>query len=181
MGHPGRRGSGGGARSSWTPLRMAPHFRCRRETSCRTEGRATSASIPPAPDGEYGRLMTQERERSPTATVGIFKGGLAEQPEATIRLHTAVRLLYKTLRRALSDYLVQRGSNVTGERLRFDSCTRAKMTQEQPGKVEAIVNQNITQDWPMVVVETTPDEAFANGSLKPRGQVWQDRHGVRSR
>ena len=116
--------------------------------------------------------MAQQRERSRTAAAGMFKGGLADQSEATTRLHTATHLLYKALRLVLGDHVVQRGSNITAERLRFDFSHSAKMTPDEIAQVEAIVNENIVRDWPMVVSEMTPEQAFANGALGAFGDKY---------
>ncbi len=121
----------------------------------------------------YDQLMAEQRERSRTAAAGMFKGGLADQSEATTRLHTATHLLYKALRLVLGDHVVQRGSNITPERLRFDFSHPAKMTPEQVAEVERIVNQNIARDWPMNISQMSPDEAFAAGALGAFG----DRYG----
>jgi len=102
----------------------------------------------------------------------MFKGGLADQSEVTTRLHTATQLLHQALRLVLGDHVVQRGSNITTERLRFDFSHPTKVTPEEIGKVEAIVNENIGRDWPMVVAEMTPDAAFANGALGAFGDKY---------
>jgi alanyl-tRNA synthetase len=120
----------------------------------------------------YERLMAQQRERSRTAAAGLFKGGLADQTEATTKLHTATHLLYKALRLVLGDHVVQRGSNITAERLRFDFSHPAKVTPEQIAQVETIVNENIDRDWPMVVSEMTPQMAFASGALGAFGDKY---------
>jgi len=61
--------------------------------------------------------------------------------EETTKLHTATHLLYKALRLVLGDHVIQRGSNVTAERLRFDFSHPAKVTDEQLVEVERIVNE----------------------------------------
>ena len=136
---------------------------------------AQSAHIPVHPDwaADFDRLMAEQRARSRTAAAGMFKGGLADHSAATTQLHTATHLLYKALRLVLGDHVVQRGSNITPERLRFDFSHPAKMTPEEIARVEAIVNDAIAADWPMRVSEKTPDEAFAQGALGAFG----DRYG----
>jgi alanyl-tRNA synthetase len=136
------------------------------------EAAVTGVAIDPGWQVGYERLMAQQRERSKTAAAGMFKGGLADQSEATTRLHTATHLLYKALRLVLGDHVVQRGSNITAERLRFDFSHPAKMAPEEIARVEAIVNENIARDWPMVVSDTTPERAFASGALGAFGDKY---------
>lgn len=137
------------------------------------EAGASGIAVDPQWQQSFQRLMDEQRERSRTAAAGMFKGGLADQSAATTRLHTATHLLYKALRIVLGDHVVQRGSNITPERLRFDFSHPAKMTPEELEKVEQIVNDAIAQDWPMRVTEMTPEEAFGAGALGAFG----DRYG----
>jgi alanyl-tRNA synthetase len=116
--------------------------------------------------------MTEQRERSRTASQGTFKGGLADQSEATTRLHTATHLLYKALRTVLGDHVIQRGSNITAERLRFDFSHPAKVTPEEQAEIERIVNENIARDWPMGYRELSPEQAFAEGALGAFGDKY---------
>ena len=109
--------------------------------------------------------MQAQRERSRTASAGTFKGGLADQSAETTKLHTATHLLYKALRLVLGEHVMQRGSNVTAERLRFDFSHPQKMTPEQVAEVEALVNSAIERDLPMTFTEMSPDDAFAVGAL----------------
>jgi alanyl-tRNA synthetase len=102
----------------------------------------------------------------------MFKGGLADQSEATTKLHTATHLLYKALRLVLGDHVVQRGSNVTADRLRFDFSHPAKMTPEERDQVQTIVNEAIETDWPMSFRELPVDEAFAEGALGAFGDKY---------
>ncbi len=136
---------------------------------------AASAGTPvdPAWRPRYEVLMTEQRQRSKSAAKGLFRGGLADESERTTKLHTATHLLYKALRLVLGDHVVQRGSNVTAERLRFDFSHPAKMTPEEREEVEKIVNQAIDRDWPMSYRELPTEEAFAEGALGAFG----DRYG----
>ncbi len=98
---------------------------------------------------DFDRLMTEQKERSRTATTGQFKGGLADHSEQSTKYHTATHLMYKALRNVLGEHVIQRGSNITPERLRFDFSHPDKMTPEQITEVEKIVNEQIVKDWPM--------------------------------
>jgi alanyl-tRNA synthetase len=120
----------------------------------------------------YDELMAAQRERSRTSAQGLFKGGLADQSAATTELHTATHLLYQALRQVLGDHVVQRGSNVTSERLRFDFSHPTKMAPSELEQVERIVNEAIRRDWPMGFREMAPAQAFAEGALGAFGDKY---------
>ena len=98
----------------------------------------------------FDKEMSEQRERSQTAGKGVFKGGLADNSTETTRLHTAHHLLLRALKDVLGDHVVQRGSNITAERLRIDFNQPEKVTREQLDQVEKIVNQKITEDLPVI-------------------------------
>lgn len=120
----------------------------------------------------YQEQLAKQRERSRTAAKGMFKGGLAEHSEITTKYHTATHMLYRALRLVLGDHLMQRGSNITNERLRFDFSHPAKMTPEEIAKVEEIVNENIAKDWPVSWREVNTKEALAAGVLGAFGDKY---------
>ena len=95
---------------------------------------------------EFDLLMKQQRERSQTAAKGIFKGGLGGHTDQHKKYHTATHLMYQALRDVLGDHVVQNGSNITEERLRFDFTHSQKVTPEQVKQVEDIVNEQISKD-----------------------------------
>jgi alanyl-tRNA synthetase len=95
---------------------------------------------------EFERLMAEQRERSKTASKGVFKGGLGGQTMQHKKYHTATHLTYQALREVLGDHVIQRGSNITEERLRFDFSHPQKVTPEELKQVEDIVNEQIDKD-----------------------------------
>ncbi len=95
---------------------------------------------------EFDAKMAEQRARSQTAAKGVFKGGLGGQTEQHKKYHTATHLMYQALRQVLGDHVVQHGSNITEERLRFDFSHPDKMTLEQIKAVEDIVNEQIDKD-----------------------------------
>lgn len=98
----------------------------------------------------FGAKMEQHRNESRAGAEQKFKGGLADQAEATVRLHTTHHILLKALQMVLGDHVHQRGSNITGERLRIDFSHDSKMTDEEKTEVERIVNETIKQHLPMI-------------------------------
>ncbi len=123
---------------------------------------------------DFEAKMTEQRERSQTASKGTFKGGLGGQTLQHKKYHTATHLMYQALRDVLGDHVIQRGSNITEERLRFDFSHPEKVTAEQIKQVEDIVNEQIAKDL-KVTWEEHPTEK-ATGELHALGQ-FGDRYG----
>jgi alanyl-tRNA synthetase len=123
---------------------------------------------------EFDALMKEQRERSQTASKGTFKGGLGGQTLQHKKYHTATHLMYQALRDVLGDHVIQRGSNITEERLRFDFSHPEKVTQEQLDEVEKIVNEQISKDLKVSWAEYPTEEA--RGPLGALGQ-FGDRYG----
>jgi len=123
---------------------------------------------------EFARLMDEQRQRSQTAGKGVFKGGLADHSEIVTKYHTATHLMYKALRNVLGDHVIQRGSNITAERLRFDFSHPDKMTTEEIKAVEDMVNEQIAKDWPMTWREENTKQALASGVMGAFGDRYGD-------
>lgn len=123
---------------------------------------------------EFVALMKEQRERSQTASKGTFKGGLGGQQMIHKKYHTATHLMYQALRDVLGDHVVQNGSNITEDRLRFDFSHPEKVTREQLNEVENIVNEQISKDLNVSWAEYPTAEA--TGPLGALGQ-FGDRYG----
>ncbi len=122
----------------------------------------------------YEKAFREHQEKSKAGAEQKFKGGLADGGEATARLHSATHLLGYALRKVLcDDGIVQRGSNITPERLRFDFNFPRPLTDEEIAAVEREVNAEIAAAAPVVCEEMTVDEARASGAMG----VFGDRYG----
>ena len=122
----------------------------------------------------FDKAMAAQRERSQTASKGTFKGGLGGHTQQHKKYHTATHLMYQALRDVLGQHVVQNGSNITEERLRFDFSHPQKVTPEQIKKVEDIVNDQIDKDL-VVSWKEYPTQI----AIKEKGALGQfgDRYG----
>lgn len=121
---------------------------------------------------EFAQALAEQRERSKTASKGMFKGGLSDTSDQTVKYHTACHLLLAALQEEIDPHIAQKGSNLTPERLRFDFSINRKLTPEEIKRVEDKVNQWITADLPVVYAEYDKNYAFdqlrAQGSFRDR-------------
>ncbi len=102
-----------------------------------------------------------------------FKGGLADDGEMSKKYHTATHLLHVALKKVLGDHVQQKGSNINGERMRFDFSHGEKMTDEQKKEVEKIVNTAIEEDYHISCEEMSVEEAKKMGAIG----LFEDRYG----
>jgi alanyl-tRNA synthetase len=94
-----------------------------------------------------------------------FGSGLADTSEQTIKLHTTTHLLNEALRRVLKKRdIIQKGSNITAKRLRFDFNFDRKLTKKEIKDVEDLVNKQIKKALPVKRIETTLEEAKKMGA-----------------
>ncbi|MGI6707155.1 MAG: alanine--tRNA ligase [Clostridia bacterium] len=113
----------------------------------------------------FEKAFRKHQEVSQAGASQRFKGGLADHTEETTKLHTATHLLHEALRRVLGEEVVQRGSNITAERLRFDFSFSRKMTKEEIQQVEALINEAIQRKMDVKVEEMPLEKAKETGAL----------------
>ncbi len=113
----------------------------------------------------FNKKRIAHQELSRTASAGMFKGGLADVSEATVKYHTAAHLMLAALRQVLGGSVAQKGSNITPERLRFDLAYGQKMTAEEIKRVEDLVNEKIKQDLLVKMEEMPLEKAKATGAV----------------
>lgn len=114
----------------------------------------------------FNLAFKEHQQKSQAGAEQKFKGGLADNTEATARLHTATHLLHKALKIVLNNENVnQKGSNITAERLRFDFTFDRPMTTDEIKKVEDMVNEQIKKNVDIICQEMSVEEAKENGAL----------------
>ncbi len=91
----------------------------------------------------FKKIMEEHREKSRSGAEQKFKGGLADSSEKVVQYHTATHLMLAGLRKELGDHVHQAGSNITGERLRYDFTHPEKVSSETLRAVEKYVNDAI--------------------------------------
>lgn len=114
---------------------------------------------------EYKKELEKHQTLSRTASVGMFKSGLADSSEKVKQLHTATHLLHQALRNVLGENVQQMGSNITSERLRFDFSYFQKLSNEEIQKVEDLINQKIKEDLVVEEKEMKYEEALKIDAL----------------
>ena len=113
---------------------------------------------------EFDEECKLHQELSRTAAEGKFKSGLADNSEATTKLHTASHLLLAAIRKIFQDDSIhQKGSNITPERLRFDFNFPRKLTDEELKSIEDEVNKNIRKGCEVIREEMSLEEAKKKG------------------
>ncbi len=112
---------------------------------------------------EEARLEHQEESR--TLSAGKFKSGLADHSEVITRYHTATHLLHQSLRQVLGNHVQQSGSNITGDRMRFDFTHTDKLTDDQIKQVNDLVNQQINKKMEVTVKSMPFTDAQKSGAL----------------
>jgi len=90
------------------------------------------------------------------------------------RAHSATHLLHAALRRHLGSHVVQKGSLVAPDRLRFDFAHTRQVTPEELAAVEDEVNAMVRQNGEVLVRIMGLEEALAKGAMALFGEKYGD-------
>jgi len=123
-------------------------------------------------ENDFKKLEELHREKSRVGATKKFTGGLADQSTKTTRLHTAHHLLLASLQKHLGNHVKQKGSNITGERLRIDVSHDKAITKEELLEVEKTVNDYIKKGLTVRKVVMPKAKALQIGAEMEFGQKY---------
>ncbi|MFW5703001.1 MAG: alanine--tRNA ligase-related protein [Candidatus Dojkabacteria bacterium] len=127
---------------------------------------------------QFEMATEEHRKQSRSGAEQKFKGGLADSAKETIALHTAHHLLLAALQQVLGKHVKQKGSNITGERLRIDVSHPEKITEEERASVEKIVNNWIDSGFEVAKLNLPKTKAESLGAEMEFGQKYGERVSV---
>ncbi|MCX7907145.1 MAG: alanine--tRNA ligase [Bacteroidetes bacterium] len=93
--------------------------------------------------------------------------------EGAKRHHTATHLVHAALRRILGEHVVQKGSLVAPDRLRFDFSHFERLSARELDAIERLVNEKIWENIPKIEERQVPlEEALARGARALFGEKY---------
>jgi alanyl-tRNA synthetase len=136
------------------------------------EGQLEVVDAIPAGDYQVLRARTERGAfRAGDAVIASINRVRRQQIEAN---HTATHILHWALRAVLGQDVVQAGSYVGPDRLRFDYRYGGRVTDEEIRRVQEISLQKITENQPVRYFTTTLEEARNLGAMMLFGEKYSD-------
>lgn len=114
----------------------------------------------------FAEKMKQHKDLSRAGAEQKFKGGLADHSEKVLQYHTATHLMLAGLQAEISPNIHQAGSNITGERLRFDFTHSDKIEREALDRVEEFVNKAIKTGGEVTIDMLSKSKAQEDKSIE---------------
>ena len=97
-----------------------------------------------------------------------------ERRENVKAYHSATHLLHESLRRILGTHVMQKGSLVAPDRLRFDFSHMKPISSDEMVKIDEHVNQMVNKKSEVITRIMTPKEGIAHGALALFGEKYGD-------
>jgi alanyl-tRNA synthetase len=120
-------------------------------------------------------LIVHVTEKMPdTVTATVTASVHADNRLETTLHHSATHLLHAALRQVLGTHVAQKGSMVHAANLRFDFSHFAKMSEAEILQVEALVNEKIRANIPVVIQSLPKEEALKLGAMALFGEKYGD-------
>jgi alanyl-tRNA synthetase len=116
----------------------------------------------------YGQLTTGILKLGDKVQAKVNK----ERRQATAFNHSSTHLLNAALRQLLGDHVLQKGSLVAPERLRFDFSHFEPLTVKQIQAIERLVNEQIRANHKVETKIMTPEEAMDSGAIALFGEKY---------
>ena len=139
-------------------------------------------------DGDNGSFAVADTQKSGNAIVHYGKGQAGKisvgdavyakvdgvRRAAIVLNHSATHLMHEALRRVLGEHVLQKGSLVAADRLRFDFAHYEAVTPDQLREVEALVNEQIRRNTAAETDLMGYDEALESGAMALFGEKYGD-------
>lgn len=130
-------------------------------------------AVQKAPNGQNLHTATI-RSGELTPGTGVVATVDEKARKLIVQNHTATHLLHKALKEVLGEHVVQAGSYVGPDRLRFDFTHFGQVTKDELENIERIVNDRIWEDIEVDIAEKTIDEAKKLGAMALFGEKYGD-------
>ena len=105
-----------------------------------------------------------------------LKAQIDEERRQAIRLnHSATHLLHAALRQVLGEHVLQKGSLVAPDRLRFDFSHDEPLSADQVARIDGMVNDEIRRNVEATTREMGYDEALKAGAIALFGEKYGEK------
>ncbi len=121
----------------------------------------------------FEEKFKEHQELSRTAAKGDFKGGLADTSKESIRYHTLAHIVLSVLKEMYGKDTIQKGANITPERLRFDFNLDHKMDSVEKEYLTTRVNEIIKKKIDVTKEIMSYEEAKKQGAEG----IFNDKYG----